>query len=398
MDTKCLKYRLYPTPAQETRLRQTLSVCKDVYNSLLNERKCDYELTGKSPSRYDQQKHFPVWAKAFPEVGRVFSQVLQNVAVRVDLAFQAFFTRCKEGATPGFPRCKRAGYDSFTYPQAGFKVHAQSVYLSKIGLVKALLHRTVEGKQITAKPRKMEQTVKTCTVRRHNDKWYVCFVIEYEAVPLPDSTDQIGLDVGIKTFAALSNGEFIDNPKFLRTDEKALSKAQHHVEKHKQGSPAQRKARQVVRRIHERIRNRRHNFLHQESRQLVNRYGLIAVEKLNIRNMSQSPAPQPDTKNAGQFLPNGHAAKAGLNKSILDAGWGMFRTMLMNKAASAGRKFAEVDPAWTSQDCSGCGTRVRKKLSERIHDCPHCGLSLDRDTNAAINILKIGVGQHTVNG
>ena len=406
MDTKCLKYRLYPTPAQETRLRQTLSVCKDVYNSLLNERKCDYELTGKSPSRYDQQMHFPVWSQAFPEVGRVFSQVLQNVAVRVDLAFQAFFTRCKEGATPGFPRFKRAGYDSVTYPQAGFKVHVQSVYLSKIGIVKAILHRAVEGKMLCAKPRQMEQTIKTCTIRRQSDKWFVCFVIDYEAVPLPDSTERIGIDVGIKTFAALSNGEFIDNPQFLRTEAKALAKAQRKVEKHQQGSPAQRKARQVVRRIHERIRNRRHNFLHQESRQLVNRYGLIAVEKLNIRNMSQSPAPQPDTKNAGQFLPNGHAAKAGLNKSILDAGWGMFRAILANKAASAGRKFAKVNPAWTSQDCSGCGTRVKKKLSQRVHFCPHCGLSLDRDTNAALNILSIGlrqgqatgVGQHTVPG
>ena len=368
------------------------------YNSFLLWRIASWETDKETIGYHEQANALPAWKKAHPELTTVFSQVLQNVAVRVDLAFKAFFARVKRGDTPGFPRFKKDSYDSITYPQDGFKVHEQSVYLSKIGMVKAILHRTVEGKMLCAKPRKMEQTIKTCTVCRQNDKWFVCFVIEYEEKPLSESTENIGIDVGIKTFAALSNGEFIANPKFLRTDEMALAKAQRKVEKHQKGSPVQRKARQVVRRIHERIRNRRHNFLHQESRQLVNRYGLIAVEKLHIKNMSKSPVPKPDSENAGQFLPNGHAAKAGLNKSILDAGWGMFRAILANKAESAGRKFAEINPAWTSQDCSGCGTRVKKKLSERVHFCPHCGLSLDRDTNAALNILRIGVGQHTVPG
>ena len=390
MYTKSLKYRLYPTPAQQTRLRHTLSVCKDVYNSLLNERKHDYELTGKSPSRYDQQKHFPVWSKEFSEVGVIHSQVLQNVAVRVDLAFNAFFTRCKKGDTPGFPRLKSGGYDSFTYPQVGFKVEKNAIYLSKIGTVKAVLHRTVEGKQITAKPRKMEQTVKTCTVRRQGDKWFVCFAIEYTAVPLPASTETVGIDVGVKSFAALSSGKFIRNPKFLQTDAKALAKAQRKVEKHKKGSSDQRKARKVVRRIHERIRNRRHNFLHQKTRKLVNQYGVICIEKLDIKQMSKKPAPVPNTQNSGQFLPNGASQKASLNKAILDAGWGMFRSILTYKAESAGRKLIEVNPAWTSQNCSRCQTLVKKKLKDRVHFCPKCGLSLDRDTNAAINILRIG--------
>ena len=368
------------------------------YNSFLLWRIASWETDKETIGYHEQANALPAWKKAHPELTTVFSQVLQNVAVRVDLAFKAFFARVKRGDTPGFPRFKKDGYDSLTYPQDGFKVHEQAVYLSKIGRVKAILHRTVEGKQITAKPRKMEQTLKTCTVCRQNDKWYVCFVIEYEAVALPESQENIGIDVGLKTFAALSNGEFIANPKFLRTDEKALAKAQRKVEKQTKGSPEQRKARQVVRRIHERIRNRRHNFVHQESRKLVNRYGLIVVEKLHVKNMSKSPAPRPDTENEGQFLPNGANQKAGLNKSILDAGWGMFRAILMYKAASAGRKLVEVNPAWTSQDCSGCGTRIKKTLKERVHFCPHCGVSLDRDTNAALNILKIGVGQHTVNG
>jgi putative transposase len=133
----------------------------------------------------------------------------------------------------------------------------------------------------------------------------------------------------------------------------------------------------VVRRIHERISNRRHDFVHQTARKLVNRFGLIVVEKLNIKNMLGNHC---------------------LAKSIADASWGKFRSVLKDKAASAGRQYAEVPPNYTSQDCSGCGTRVQKKLSERIHFCPNCGLSLDRDTNAALNILKIGVGLHTVSG
>lgn len=365
MYTKCLKYRLLPTKAQETTLCRTLDTCRNVYNSLLNERKHDYELHGTSPSRYEQQKHFPIWSKEFPEVGDVFSQVLQNVAVRLDIAFKVFFRRIKAGEKPGFPRFKGDGYDSFTYPQAGFKVHEQAVYLSKIGIVKAILHRPVQGR------------VKTCTVGRKGDKWYVSFAVEVAAEPLPPSEEAVGIDLGLNQFAALSNGDFIPNPRFFRKDEKALAKAQRKLERQKKGSKERRRAKKVVRRIHERIGNRRHNFVHQTARMLVNRFGLIAVEKLNVKSMQGNHC---------------------LAKSIGDAAWSMFRSVLASKAESAGRKFVEVNPAYTSQDCSGCGTRIKKKLSERVHFCPNCGLSLDRDTNAAVNILKIGMGQHAVSG
>lgn len=199
------------------------------------------------------------------------------------------------------------------------------------------------------------------------------------------------------SFAALSNGEFVDNLRFFRKDEKALAKAQRKVEKHKKGSWAQRKARKVVSRIHERIRNRRHDFAHQLSRKLVNRFGLIAVEKLNVKNMSKRPAPRQDEQ-TGEYLPNGASQKSGLNKSIADAGWSLLRFCLAYKAESAGRKIVAVNPAWTSQDCSGCGARVKKKLSELVHFCPNCGLSMNRDTNAARNILQIAVGLHSVVG
>jgi putative transposase len=383
------KYRLYPTAAQETVLHGMLATACEVYNSLVNWRKHDYETQGKSPSCSDQQKALPLWKKAHPRLCDVNAQVLQEIAKRVDRAFDAFFRRVKEGATPGFPRLKgKCQYDSLTYPQAtAFAVGEDAIRLSKVGYVKAVVHRPLPG------------TAKTCTVRLQAGKWFACVTCEVEAEPLPESTGTVGIDVGLNVFAALSNGEFVDNPRFFRKEEKALAKAQRNLSKQKRGSRERRKAKKVVSRIHERIRNRRHDFVHQLSRKIVNRYGLIAVEKLNAKNMSKSPAPKPDPENVGQFLPNGASAKAGLNKSILDAAWSMFRFCLAYKAESASRQYAEVNPACPTGipvGCSGCGMRVKKTLQERVHFCPCCGLSLDRDVNAARNILQIAVGQHSV--
>ena len=206
------------------------------------------------------------------------------------------------------------------------------------------------------------------------------------------SEENVGIDVGLKTFAALSNGTFIENPRFFRTEEASLAKAGRRQSKTKKRSHARKKANKVLARIHERVRNRRHNFAHQTARRLVNRYGLIAVEKLAVKNMSKAPAPKPDAENEGQFLSNGASQKAGLNKSILDAAWSQFRSILTNKAENAGREVVSVNPHYTSQKCSGCGYKASKTLKERWHLCPMCGTSLDRDTNAAINILAIALG------
>jgi putative transposase len=408
MNRKAFKYRIYPTSAQETILRDTLETCRGVYNSLLNERTHDYEICGKSPSRLVQQTHLPVWKQTHPELSGVHSQVLQDVVRRIDLAFEAFFRRVALGEEPGYPRFKGKGqYKSITYPQLGFAIGENCVILSKIGTVKAVLHRPIEGK------------LKTCTVRRDGDKWYVTFSCEVEADPLPPSEEQVGIDVGLKTFAALSNGEFIANPRFYRKEEKALAKAERNASrgseafgvpeglpvkldkvKNKHRSKVRRKAKKVVRRVNERIKNRRHDFLHQTARRLVNRFGLIAVEELQIENMMATPNAKPDPENEGEFLPNGACRKAGLNKSIGDAGWGMFRFLLTYKAESAGRVVVNINPAYTSQDCSGCGYRPpkedQKTLRDRIHFCPRCGLTLDRDTNSARTLLKIAVGQYSV--
>jgi len=392
------RYRLYPTKAQVSVLERTLGVCRDVYNSLVHERTVLYETQGKSPSRVDQCREITTWKATHPELSDVYSQVLQNITRRVDLAFQAFFRRVKlrqagslggntNGEEPGYPRLKGKGqYDSITYPQSGFGFYQGKLGLSKIGNVAIHLHRPVEG------------TIKTCTIRRTaTGNWYACFSCEVEPEYLEPYSEEVGIDVGIKVFAALSNGEFIENARFFRRDEKALAKVQRRFDrvKHKHRTKARRKAKRGVARIHERIRTRRHDFVHQAARRLVNRYGVIAVEALQVENMMASPKAKPDPENPGQFLPNGASAKAGLNKSIADASWSMFRNVLTMKAERAFRLVVAVPPQYTSQMCSGCGNIVKKSLDVRVHRCLSCGLELDRDTNAAVNI-QAAVGQHSL--
>jgi len=339
-------------------MQSILSICREVYNSLVNSRSAAWETEKKSLSFHDQATAIAQYKKCHPELKGPHSQVLQNVAVRVDLAFKAFFRRCKLGETPGYPRLKGHGtYDSFTHPQwgNGVKLVGECLHLSKIGQVRVILHRPLLG------------TPRTCTIRRQAGKWFACVAVEVGEEDLPTSEEAVGIDVGLTHFAALSDGSFVENPRFFRRDEKALAKAQRKLAKQKRGTAERAKARKVVSRIYERIRNRRHDLVHQLARRLVNRYGIIAVEDLNVKGMVQNHC---------------------LAKSIADASWSMFRAVLAGKAESAARRLVAVEPSYTSQDCSVCGFRVRKKLSERVHSCPSCGLVLDRDHNAALNILQ----------
>lgn len=360
MQTKCLKVRLRPTKAQETALETTRNTCRILYNRLLACRKEHYETTGQSLSRYEQQAMLPQWKAQNPYLALVYSQVLQEVGARVERSYQNFFRCVKQGAEKvGFPRFKGFDrYDSFTYPQSGFALLDNAVKLSKIGTIQAVVHRHVEGE------------IKNCTIRKQNGKWFACFAIQTADEWLEPNDEAVGIDVGLSSFVTLSDGSQVENPRFYRSDEKALAKAQRRLSKFEKGTPARRKARKVVARIHERIRNRRHNFVHQQARKIANRYGTIAVEKLNVKGMQQNHC---------------------LAKSISDASWTMFRAALAVKAANAGRRYVEVAPHYTSQDCSGCGLRAKKKLSERWHFCPSCGTSLDRDHNAARNILCAGL-------
>ena len=357
------QYRIYPTKKQGHLLNETLEECRWLYNHLLERRKVAYEQEGKSLSCFEQQKTYGVLKQERPRLSTVHSQVLQNVAVRVDLAMKAFFRRAREHAeVPGFPRFKgKNRYDSLTYPQvpSGCEIKQGKLFLSKIGHLKIVLHRPLKG------------TPKTCTIHRSSTgKWFACFSCEVEPERLPENDEQVGIDVGLLTFATLSTGEEIANPRFFRKEEKVLAKIQRKHSKLAKGTPERHEHRKRVARVHERIKWRRDDFTHQESRRIVDRFGVICVEDLHVNR-----------------LVHNHC----LSKSIYDASWSEFFSKLSCKAEEAGRKYVAVNPAYTSQDCSRCHHRQVMPLSERTYHCPCCLLICDRDLNAALNIRAVGL-------
>jgi len=311
---KMFSYRIYPTKKQVQTLNDTLQECRWLYNHLLENRKTAYEQHGESLTCYGQINTFPILKAERPSLSNVHSQVLQNVAVRIDLAFKAFFRRCKAGEKPGYPRFKSYGrYDSFTFPQSGFSLtHDTRITLSKIGAVKMVYHRPLKGR------------IKTCTFHKSSTgKWYVSLSCECEPQRLPDRPEPVGIDVGLKTFATLSDGHDIANPRFFRREEKALAKVQRAHSKLAKGTPERKKHRKVVARVHERIAFRRGNFTHQESRHIVDCYGLICVEDLHVNRMVHTHC---------------------LAKGISDAAWSQFFDKLSSKAEEAGREFIIGNP------------------------------------------------------
>lgn len=355
------QYRIYPTHNQETKLNAMLEECRWLYNHLLADRRDSYQQTGKAPSLYQQQATFPRLKQEHLSLQIVHSQVLQNVAVRLDLAFQTFFRRVKAGENPGYPRFKGYGrYNSFTFPQFGFKIATEKkLALSGIGHIKMVYHRPIKGK------------IKTLTIHKSSTgKWHASFSVECDPERLPESDTAVGIDVGLKTFATLSDGIEIANPRFFRKEEKALAKVQRKHSKLAKGTPERRRRRKALARVHERIAWRRDNFTHQESRKIVNHSGVIAVEDLRVNRMVHNHR---------------------LAKSIVDASWSEFFSKLLCKAEEAGRKYVAVNPAYTSQTCSKCGHRQPMPLDTRVYHCPCCLLEIDRDLNAAVNILRLGL-------
>jgi putative transposase len=343
-----------------------LEECRWVYNQTLEAREFAYQNSIKC-GLYDTQAMLPDWKAKRPSLKLLHSQVLQNVQVRVDLAFQAFFRRVKAGETEvGYPRFKGFGrYDSITYPQYGngVEIRGNDLIVSKIGRVQVVWHRPVEGQ------------VKTVTLRRsRTGKWYVSFSCEVESKRLSPTEHVVGVDVGLASFATLSNGEQIDNPRFYRRDEADLKRAQQRKDAAKtaQKWDENRHRKKALAHIHERIANRRSDFAHKRSRELVNTYQVIVFEDL-----------EPQQIGAGKGR--------GMRKSIMDVAWSQFVSMTRGKAEEAGRTVILVNPRNTSKMCSHCGQLVEKDLSVRVHTCPHCGLVMDRDQNAAINILRLGL-------
>ena len=313
---------------------------------------------------------------AFPAYQDIYSQVLQDVLRRVDKTFAAFFRRVANGETPGYPRFKSTNrYHSFTYPQSGFALAGNILTLSKIGDLKVRLHRAMQGQ------------IKTCTIKRDIDQWYVTFSCEVAEDPLPPCDEAVGIDLGLLHFATLSTGETIENPRHYRRGLKRIKLLSQIKDRRKKGSHRRKRAAIALAKAHRTVRNQRKDFQHKAARALVTRFGTLVFEDLRITNMSAAPDPKPDPEQDGAYLPNGASAKAGLNLSILDAGWGQFQAYCVAKAESAGRQVVFVDPYNTSQQCSGCQKLVPKDIDVRTHVCPHCGLVLDRDHNAAINIL-----------
>lgn len=353
------RYRLYPSRSQEANLWRVLDACRGLYNMALAERKLVYQFEGRSVSKAELYELARRYRQTFPYANQMFSQTAQSVIEQVDLAFQAFFRRVEAGEKPGYPRFKGRGrYHSFLFKQFGYgaRLDGRRLKLYGVGRVRVRWHRPLEG------------TIKTVRIQHKAGRWYACFTCEVEpAKPLPETGRAAGIDVGISALLTTSDGEKVEHPAFYRAGQRKLRRLQRKLARARRGSHNRRKALRQVQRQQEHVANQRRDFLHKLSTELVRTFDRIALEDLRVRNMVR----------------NRH-----LSKSILDGGWATFRQYLAYKAESAGREIAFVDPAYTSKCCSQCGAVFQDfDLSTRWVRCA-CGLSLDRDHNAALNILR----------
>lgn len=358
---KTFQFRLYPSKFQLRRLEETLEGCRLVYNKTLTLRKDAWEEDGENISLYDTSGYLPDWKAENESLYEIYSQVLQNVQLRVDLAFKAFFRRIKTGEKPGYPRFKSQGrYDSFTFPGTGFSFKDSKLHLSKIGNLKIKLHRPIEGK------------IKTLTVRRTaSGKWFASFSCELEDLKILQPIEKsVGIDLGLTTFATMSDGTSIPRQRFFKTYQDRIAKASRKREALPKGSIKRKKARLCESKVHEKLSNIRKDFAHKQALSLVQKYDLICFEDLDIKQMQDTNMKV-------------------IKKGIADVAWNQFVQFTRYKAENAGKRVVMVDPKNTSKMCSQCGVLVPKELSDRIHKCL-CGCTMDRDLNASINILRRG--------
>ena len=371
--------KLRPTPAQERELERVLGRCRFLYNTALEQRITLWRQRGVSLTRFQQEAELKDLRAALPEYADIHSHVLQDVLARLEKTYQAFFRRVASGEKAGFPRFHGANrYHSFSYKEYGngARLDNGSLVLSKIGRIAVRWSRPMVG------------TIKTVTISKEADGWYVSFsCAEVPIEPLPLTGNETGIDVGLKVFLITADGAIVDNPRHYRKAEMALKKAQQRISRRTKGSKRRRKAVARCAKQHQHVRRQRRDFHHKTALALVRAYDVIYVEAIQPANLSRRPEPKPDENGQiGTYEHTGASRKAGLNKSIHDAGWRAFLTILACKAACAGKRVEAVNPAYTSQDCSGGGARIQKSLSVRTHVCTNCGLRLDRDANAAKNI------------
>jgi putative transposase len=355
---KTFKYRLYPTRAQAERLDRTLETCRRWYNACLAERKAAWENEQRTVGKYEQLAQVKVYRKENPYAGELHSHILQVVVQDLDKAYQAFFRRVKAGEAPGYPRFKGQNrFDSFGLKEYGngFKLEGRRLRLTGIGRMRVRWHRPIEGR------------VKTIRLRRQAGRWYACFACEVEEHSLPLTGRAVGIDVGIHQLLATSDNEVVDNPRWYQEEQRYLRILQRRVSRRTVGGSNRRKAVLVLQRQHEHITNSRKDYLDKLVHHFITNYDVLVLEDLRITGM---------------------ICDHRLSKSILDAGWGYLRQRLIDKAAEAGRQVILVDPANTSRTCSSCGAIFPElSLGDRWVECS-CGLSMDRDVNAAWNILK----------
>ena len=352
------KFRLLPRKAQHVRLRAALDHTRDIYNSALESRISAYQKLGKTMG-YVRQCRELTELRGDPGYTE-FPVALQRWPLkRLDDAFAAFFRRVKAGDSPGFPRFKgRDWFKSFGFSDRyGWKLDGSRLYMKGIGRVKVHMHRALPSAPIL------------CQIKRDANGWAVLLVCEVSAEPLQETGRNIGIDLGITSFIATSDGETVPGFHAARRAQAQMRRRSRALERCKRGSRNRRKAKTCVTAAHESIANERRTFLHQVAAKLVRENDMIAVENLNVKGL----------------------ARAMLARDVNDAGWSTFTRLLIEKAERAGRLVVKVDPRYTSQACSGCGVIVPKALGVRVHDCPDCGLRLDRDVNAAKNVLHRAV-------
>jgi putative transposase len=384
---KAFKYRLYPNKKTKRILNNTLETCRLLYNQTLETKINLYKNEEKSLKLSEANRIITKNKETNEELTKVYSQVLQDVQKRMFLAYDNFFRRVKQGTEePGFPRFKsESRYKSFKYKQnnGSFKIIDDKwLYLSKIGNIKINLYREIEGE------------ILNCTVKREAlGKWFVIFVCETESKPLEPTDEEVGIDLGLKTFAMLSNEEVIENPMFLKDSKKKLEKIQTKINALPKGSNEKHKEIKVKHHIYEKIVNKRDNFLHQESRKLVNRYQNIYMEDLDIKEMMEVKEQKKNMTDEEymEWRKERYIQKK-RNTNIGDVSWNKFVNFINYKAEEAGRTLKLVNPRNTSKTCSGCGNiKYDLTTKDRTYKCSKCGLKLDRDLNASYNILRLGL-------
>ncbi|MBO4256327.1 RNA-guided endonuclease InsQ/TnpB family protein [Streptomyces griseorubiginosus] len=395
---RAYKFLMRPTVGQTAALGEMLRDHCSLYNGALQERRDAYRHSSKMTVRYGQQSAQLKEIRAFdPQCqGRWSFSSQQATLRRLDKAFAAFFRRVKAGEVPGYPRFRSVKrFDTVDFPKDGDGCRWNAaphdsvtrVRLQGVGHVKVHQHRPVVGK------------VKTISVKREGRRWYVILTAD-RAQPerLPATGSVVGIDMGIANFLADSGGEFVENPRHGAKAAAKLEAAQQGLSRCKRGSKRRRKAVEVVARLHRKVRRQRLDHAHKTAVNLVREHDFIAHEDLKIRNMSKAPTPKPDPEQPGRFLPNGAGAKAGLNRSIADAGWGVFLQILTAKAECAGREVMAVDPRNTSRQCPECGhtAKENRPTQEKFH-CVSCGHRAHADTVGAINVLRAGLVRRDAN-